>query len=99
MSKMKATAQQLTSFVNNILNVARIDNDQLVLKLHEENWPDILKVAVDMRTLRANVRGIQLELKVADKLPTVGACPDTIQEGLDHPIDHATKNSGPAKEI
>src|SRR6185369_11294040 len=45
--KMKAAAQSLTAFINNMLNVARIENDQLVLKLHEDKWSDIVKAVMD----------------------------------------------------
>ena len=38
---MAANAQQLTAFVNNILNVACIDDDQMELHLVEEQWPTI----------------------------------------------------------
>ncbi|HXR50431.1 MAG TPA: PAS domain-containing sensor histidine kinase, partial [Verrucomicrobiae bacterium] len=99
MSKMKATAQQLNAFVNNILNVARVDNDQMPLKLHEENWPVVLKEAVDMMSLRAQVRGITLKLNVADGLPTVGADRVSMQEVVANLIDNAIKYSGQSKEI
>lgn len=99
MSKMKATSQQLMAFVNNILNVARVDNDQLSLKLHEENWPTVLKSAVDMMALRAQVRGIDLKLTIADNLPTVGADRISMQEVIDNLIDNAIKYSGTSKEI
>ena len=46
MLKMSATAQQLTAFVNNILNVARIDDDQLELQLQEEDWEQIVESAI-----------------------------------------------------
>ncbi|MGH7240484.1 MAG: histidine kinase dimerization/phospho-acceptor domain-containing protein, partial [Candidatus Saccharimonadales bacterium] len=38
MDKMKVQADQLMAFVNNILNVARVDSDQLELKLEEADW-------------------------------------------------------------
>lgn len=99
MQKMKATSQQLTAFVNNILNVAKVDNDQLTLKLHEENWPDVLKSAVDMMSLRAEVRGIALKVDIADNLPTVGADRISMQEVIDNLIDNAIKYSGKSKDI
>jgi signal transduction histidine kinase len=99
MAKMKATAQQLTAFVNNILNVARVDNDQLSLKLHEENWPMVLQSAVDMMSLRAEVRGITLKLNIAEGLPTVGADRISMQEVIDNLIDNAIKYSGSSKQI
>jgi two-component system phosphate regulon sensor histidine kinase PhoR/two-component system sensor histidine kinase VicK len=99
MSKMSATAQQLSAFVNNILNVARVDNDQLSLQLHEEKWPEIIEGAVDMMSLRAKVRGIALKLNIAKDLPTVGADRVSIQEVMANLIDNAIKYSGTSKEI
>ena len=37
-TRMMASAKQLTAFVNNILNVARINENQLTVKLADENW-------------------------------------------------------------
>jgi signal transduction histidine kinase len=99
MSKMKATAQQLTAFVNNILNVARVDSDQLVLQLHEENCATIINAAVEMMNLRAHVRGISLSVKVAEDLPPVAADRISIQEVIDNLIDNAIKYSGASKQI
>lgn len=97
--KMNATAQQLSAFVSTILNVARVDNDQLTLHLHEEDWRSILTTAVDMMTLRAQVRGINLKLTIADGLPPVGADRISIQEVIGNLIDNAVKYSGASKEI
>jgi len=99
MAKMSATAQQLSAFVNNILNVARVDNDQLSLRLHEEDWSDIVESTVEMMSLRAKVRGISLTQKIADGLPTVGADRISIQEVIANLIDNAIKYSGTSKEI
>jgi two-component system sensor histidine kinase VicK len=99
MQKMKATSQQLTAFVNNILNVARIDDDQLVLKLSEEDWARVLAKAVDIISLRAEVRGIKLECTVAPGLPSVGIDRLSIQEVINNLIDNAIKYSGTSKSI
>ncbi len=99
MYKMNAAAQQLSSFVNNILNVARIENDQLELKLHEEKWPDVVQAAVEGMSLRAEVRGVQLETNIAKGLPTVGADRMSIYEVIANLIDNAVKYSGDSKRI
>jgi len=99
MTKMNATSQQLTAFVNTILSVARVDSDQLVLQLHEENWTDVITGAVNMMSLRAHVRGIALKLQLADKLPSVAADRISVQEVVGNLIDNAIKYSGEAKEI
>ncbi|MGH7141931.1 MAG: ATP-binding protein [Candidatus Saccharimonadales bacterium] len=98
-AKMNATAQQLSAFVNNILNVARVDNDQLMLQLTEENWPEIVQSVIDMMSLRAQVRGIALTLKTVAGLPSVGTDRISIQEVIINLIDNAIKYSGTSKEI
>jgi len=99
MFKMSATAQQLTAFVNNILNVARVDDDQLVLKLQEEQWGDVIRSAANNLALRAKVRGITLEYSVAPNLPTVGVDRVSIMEVINNLVDNAIKYSGQSKRI
>jgi len=99
MNKMAATAQQLMAFVNNILNVARVDDDQLQLKLQEENWGDILKSSLDTLSLRAGVRGITLQYSLAPNLPTVGVDRLSIYEVLNNLVDNAIKYSAGSKVI
>jgi signal transduction histidine kinase len=99
MNKMNATAQQLTAFVNNILNVARVDDDQLELKLQEGDWPKILTAAVDSITLRAAVRGIKIETIIAPGLPTVAVDRISIHEVVNNLIDNAIKYSAGSTNI
>jgi signal transduction histidine kinase len=99
MQKMNAAAQQLAAFVSNILNVARVENDQLVLKLEEEDWHRVLIGAMENLKLRAQVRGIQLTCEVADNLPTVGVDRVSIFEVLNNLIDNAIKYSGGGTHI
>ncbi len=99
MQKMSATGQQLTAFVNNILNVARVDNDQLSLKLQEENWGDIVNSAVSAISLRAKVRGINIETTIAEGLPSVGVDRLSIYEVINNLLDNAIKYSSNGKVI
>ncbi|HYH75714.1 MAG TPA: PAS domain-containing sensor histidine kinase [Candidatus Saccharimonadales bacterium] len=99
MRKMKAAAQQLAAFTSNVLNVARFENNQLVLKLREEQWAPLLRSAVSDMELRAKVRGISLSLEIEDKLPTVGLDPVSIYEVVCNLIDNAIKYSGDSKHI
>lgn len=97
--KMQASAQQLTAFINNILNVSRYENDQLVLQLHEEKWGDIVASAVSDMRLRAGVQGIKLNVSIAPNLPTVGADRVSTYEVISNLIDNAIKYSGSSKEV
>ncbi len=94
MHKMKAQAQSLTAFINNMLNVARIESDQLVLKLHEDTWKDIVGTAINDANLRAHVQGVNLVAEVAPGLPTVGVDRVGVYEVLMNLIDNAIKYSG-----
>lgn len=99
MHKMNAAAQQLAAFVNNILNVARIEGDELVVHLQEEKWESIIQAAVNDLSLRAQVRGIKLTCTTASDLPTVGVDRVSIYEVLSNLVDNAIKYSGNGKEI
>lgn len=99
MAKMKAMSDQLTAFVNNILNVARVDDDQLELRLNSEDWASVLKHAIELISLRAKVRGIKLECRIARNLPPVGADRLSVSEVLNNLIDNAIKYSGDSKVI
>jgi nitrogen-specific signal transduction histidine kinase len=99
MHKMKASAQSLTGFINNMLNVARIESSELVLKLHEDNWGDIVQAVINDETLRAKVQGIELVAQVDAGLPTVGVDRVSIYEVLANLIDNAIKYSGKSKKV
>jgi two-component system phosphate regulon sensor histidine kinase PhoR len=99
MDKMHSQAEQLMVFVNNILNVARIDDDQLELQLQEEDWAAVLKASVQAVEIRAKVRDIVLELTIADDLPKVAIDRLSVQEVINNLIDNAIKYSGKSKII
>jgi signal transduction histidine kinase len=99
MLKMRAMSEQLNAFVNNILNVARVDADQLELRLQPENWSTVLKLAVEMISLRAKVRGIKLSCRIQTDLPEVGADRLSITEVINNLVDNAIKYSGNSREI
>jgi len=99
MDKMNAQAEQLMAYVNNILNVARIDNDQLELRLQEESWSSVLNSAVIALGLQAKVRGISLHCQIADNLPSVGIDRLSISEVINNLVDNAIKYSGSSKSI
>jgi signal transduction histidine kinase len=99
MRKMKAAAQQLAAFTSNVLNVAKFENDQLILKLHEAQWPPLLTAAVRDMELRAKVRGISLNLTIDGELPAVGVDSVSIYEVIANLIDNAIKYSGTSTSI
>ena len=99
MHKMHASAQQLAAFVSNILNVARIEENQLALKLRKEDWTEILKTAIDDLELRARVHGKHIELSIADNIPPVAADRISVHEVVNNLVDNAIKYSGKSEKI
>jgi len=99
MEKMRSQAEQLMAFVNNILNVARVDDDQLQLSLESGDWPTVLKKAVADLSLRAKVRGITLHCRIAANLPAVGIDRLSIHEVINNLVDNAIKYSGGSRTI
>lgn len=99
MHKMRASAQTLTAFVSNILNVARVDENQLTLSLHETNWNQLLpEIAKDIE-LRAKVRGKTIELDIKPNLPTVAVDKVSIYEVVSNLVDNAIKYSADQNKI
>jgi signal transduction histidine kinase len=99
MQKMHSQSQQLADYINNILNVARIDDDQLELKLQSEDWSAILKSSVEAISLRAKVRGISLKCHFDGDLPPVAVDSISIREVINNLVDNAIKYSGDSKVI
>ncbi len=99
MRKMSVAAQNLAAFVSNILNVARIDEDQFVLTLHEDNWDKVLHEIIDSLNIRAQVKGKILHLDIAPDLPKVGIDKISMYEVVNNLVDNAIKYGGQNPDI
>ncbi|MCA9333088.1 hypothetical protein KDA00_04425 [Candidatus Saccharibacteria bacterium] len=99
MSKMQASASQLTAFVNNILNVSRIESNQMSMELHEEDWVATLKNACEDADMRARAHGIEIEYHIPEKLPTVAVDRISMFEVINNLIENAIKYSPNSKKI
>ena len=99
MTKMNAAAQQLTAFVSNILNVAKIEDNQLTLELREENWNEILQNVIEGTSIRARVRGVAIKTDIAENLPAAGVDRYSIYEVLSNLLDNAIKYSKGTGEV
>lgn len=93
LNKMNASAQGLTSFISNLLNVAKINQNQLSLSLTEGNWNQVLPEVIDGLRNKAAVNGKQIELRMQPNLPSVAIDRLTISEVVTNLIDNAIKYS------
>lgn len=99
MQKMHVSAEDLTAFVGNILNVAKVEQNQLTLTLLEEDWNEVLTKIIATMSLRAKVHKKEIQLQIDKDLPKVGIDRISISEVLVNLIDNAIKYSPPDKNI
>lgn len=93
MQKMQVSAQQLATFFNNIMNVARVEQNQLTLKLTEGDWPAILEATVQELQLRARLQGKSVELRMAASIPSVAVDQVSVIEVINNLVENALKYS------
>lgn len=96
---LQLSTDQLTAFVTNILNVIKIDENQLTFKLSEVKWADVLQRGAASMVSRAQAAGKQITFSITPDLPTVAADPVSISEVVNNLLDNALKYSGDSKEI
>ncbi len=99
MHKMRLSADQLTAFVNNILNVVKVERKQLALHLIEGDWNSILTAAAANMQLRAGVLGKTITFAIAPNLPKVAVDPVSISEVVNNLLDNALKYSSASQQI
>lgn len=99
MRKMSVSAQNLSAFVNNILNVAKLDENELVLNLHEADWGQSLTEVIESLSLRAEVKGKHISLETEPGMPAAGIDQISMHEVVTNLIDNAIKYSGQSSEI
>jgi signal transduction histidine kinase len=99
MHNMSASAMQLTAFVSNILNVARVEENALYLRLKEEPWGTVLTQACHDMQLRAQVHGKRLVIQIDDNLPTIAVDKVSIYEVMNNLLDNAIKYTHTQEDI
>lgn len=99
LQKASVSAEQLSDTVNNILNIARIDQEHMSLHLRESNWADVIKEAYENLYLRAQVHGRILKLNIPEALPSIAVDHSSIMEVINNLVDNAIKYSPEGGEI
>ncbi len=91
MRNLTAQAQQLTSFVNNIQNLARIQESSLELALKQENWGECLNTTLNDLEIRAHARKRVIARDIPEDLPMVAVDRSTISEVIVNIVENAIK--------
>ena len=93
LERLTVSANRLSSYVDNILNVARFDRHHLKVYLLEDTVSNIYASISDDMQLRASTQHRLLSVNIPDDLPTVAADHGSIGEVIGNLIDNAIKYS------
>lgn len=93
MERLIVSANRLSGYIDNILNVARFDRHHLQIRLSEENLTNIYASIADDMQMRASTQHRLLNVTIPDDLPTIAADRGSISEVIGNLIDNAIKYS------
>ncbi len=93
MDRLVVSANRLSSYIDNILNVSRFDRHHLKVHLLEDTIANIYASIADDMQLRASTQQRLLSVNIPDDLPTVAADRGSISEVISNLIDNAIKYS------
>lgn len=93
LARLTVSANRLSGYINNILNVAKFDRHHLKVHLAEDHVSHIYASIADDMQLRASTQHRLLTIAIPDDLPTVAADRSSIGEVISNLIDNAIKYS------
>lgn len=93
LTRMSVSAKQLASYVDNILNVSRIERENFQVKLGRHNLAEVVKSAIVDLDIRARANHRSLKMNVPSDLPEVAIDPDAISHVFHNIVDNAIKYS------
>ncbi len=91
--RLDVSADRLSTYINNILNVARYDRRHMQLLLKEEKLSRVYAAVADDLALRARTQHRLLNVAIPDDLPTIAADRDSLSEVIINLVDNAIKYS------
>lgn len=97
--RLNVSANRLSTYVNNILNVSRYDRRHLKLHLHETSLETIFEGIVDDVAIRAKAQNRILSITIPPDLPTVAADRNSISEVITNLIDNGIKYSNEGGQV
>ncbi|HSW81317.1 MAG TPA: HAMP domain-containing sensor histidine kinase [Candidatus Saccharimonas sp.] len=99
LDRLQVSAERLSGYINNILNVSRYDRSRFTIHLQEENLLDVFKSLVPDLALRASTQRRKLTFQIPQDLPTIAADRTSLSEVIINLIDNAIKYSHEDGEV
>lgn len=91
--RLDVSADRLTTYINNILNVSRYDRRHLQLHLKEETLVRVYQSVGDDLDLRARTHHRMLNVNIPENLPTIAADRGSLSEVIVNLVDNSIKYS------
>ena len=85
----RENAERLLAIVNNLLDLARLQQKHGQMELRSESPADLLQAAVDVVRPRADDKGIELRVDAPPDLPQVAADAPRLRHALNNLLDNA----------
>lgn len=98
-ARVQVSAERLSGYINNILNVSKYDRAHLKLHLREDTVAGILRELVQDLSLRAYTSNRRLTFRIPKGLPSVAADRSSLSEVITNLVDNAIKYSHDGGEI
>lgn len=99
LERLQVSAERLSGYINNILNVSRYDRSRFTMHPQEDNVLDIFKSLIPDLALRARTQRRKLSFQIPQDLPTIAADRTSLSEVVINLIDNAIKYSHEDGEI
>lgn len=99
LQRIKVSIKKLSEFVNNMLALARANQDELHTTLKQENWEDTLTQITNNLRLQTQAHGQTLDVEIEPQLPSVLVDKIGIEHVLTNLVDNAIKYSKPGGHI
>lgn len=97
--RLSVSANRLSGYINNILNVSRYDRRHLNLHLHEDKLAEILNSLKPDLEMRARTQNRILTFNLPTDLPTIAADRNSLSEVISNLIDNAIKYSNDGGQV
>jgi signal transduction histidine kinase len=97
--RLNVSADRLSGYINNILNVSRYDRRHLQLHLHEDKLDQIVEGLRSDLDMRARTQNRLLSFNIPIDLPTIAADRNSLSEVISNLVDNAIKYSNEGGQI
>ena len=96
---MERHSDRLTTLVDDVLSLARLESPEARLELTEVHLPEFLGVILRDWEKRLGAKSLQATLDAPDELPVIAADENRLQEVIYNLLDNAVKYSPPGGKV